>query len=186
MRPSRNGMAGLIYHMIPMAWISGKTRQNFWSDQTIAPKQIPVMKEENARPAGMISNHRKLLKIAGAAAVALLFLEPAFATCQPGDPNCPNPWMMRGSNGRVGDADCHGNADDPLQGMISDNIPITGVRHYCVQNGTIPTTWPTVDESIPFKTNVSLCVTIYPDHDKLLNGGYDGDLKSFLDDGASK
>jgi hypothetical protein len=150
------------------------------------------MKEQNSPSShksitGSNFSRRQFLTVAGASALALPLLKPwqAFgqATATP-DPNSPNPWIMRGCNGITSDIDCNSNPDDPVQGYVNNNIPITGVRHYCA-TGSIPPKWPTVPVTSPVIPNigdVSMCVSIYPNHDQLLNGGYDSDLNTFLND----
>lgn len=136
-------------------------------------------------------SRRKFLAAAGASALALPFIKPWSALGQDtacpvtGDPNHPNPWMMRGAN-PVG-----------VQGMVNACIPVTGVRHYCPRN-TVPSAWPSPPGTIPASLpgskctvegatvtipnlqDVSMCVSIYPVYDVLMQGNYDTELSSML------
>ena len=118
---------------------------------------------------------RSFLTAAGASAVALPFVRAGSAfgqTAAQTDPNHPNPWLMRGCN------------RDTIQDYVDAGIPVTGVRIFGDQNNnSIPTSWPSppvTTPAIPYIDDVSICATIYPNHDDLLNGSYDPSLHSYL------
>jgi hypothetical protein len=120
-------------------------------------------------------SRRSFLTAAGASALALPFVRAGSAlgqTAAQADPNHPNPWLMRGCN------------RDTIQDYVDAGIPVTGVRIYGDQKtNSISTSWPSPPATtpiIPYFDDVSICATIYPNHDDLLNGGYDDQLESYL------
>jgi len=133
----------------------------------------------------------------GTSALALPFLDrAAHAQCtQPPPPcteNCPTPLTPPGSptdtppsctavnNVDDGEWLIRGCCTDTVCGYNAAGINVSGVRHYCSEDGTIP--WGTAETNptgTPFPVrpdNASFCLTIYPVVSTLLSGGYDADL----------
>jgi hypothetical protein len=71
-----------------------------------------------------------------------------------------------------------GCCNDTVCGYNNAGINVTGVRHYCAQDGTVPNTLPPRINPGPNGSpqGAFFCITIYPIVENLLNGCYDCDL----------
>ena len=152
-------------------------------------------------------SRRKFLAGAGASALTLPFLSrAAHATTCPAPPppctsNCPTPLTPPGSptkiNPATGQPWCsnvinipspnpyliRGSCQNTVCGYNAAGITVTGTRYYCGLD-SIPwgdsTTNPNGNPFPARPDNASFCMTIYPTVSKLLSGGYDSDLKPFM------